>query len=200
MNHKTHIIKFFRKKNDENKGFSILCQKNQGGFTIIEIIASVSVLLFGVLGVYAFFFPSFNITYNVANKLTAIYLAQEGLEVARNIRDNNFMKSVNDPNVEWSDGLIECELGCQLDYKTKTLAEAPANQLKDFNPSEFLMAEPDTGNLYGYDSGINTKFQRKITVTRESGMDVLKVFVLVTWDYKGETHSFETGEYLYNWY
>lgn len=200
MNHKTRLVKFFGKKKDGNKGFSTLYQKNQGGFTIIEMIASVSILLFGILGVYAFFFPSLNITYNVANKLTAIYLAQEGLEVARNIRDNNFIKSVSDPNVEWSDGLIDCDLGCQMDYKTGTFAETSANQLRNFNPSEFLMVGPDIGNLYGYDPGSNTKFQRKITVTRGSGMDVLKVFVLVTWDYRGETQSFETGEYLYNWY
>lgn len=200
MNLKSHFSKFYKTGNGKNGVIFSPRQMRQEGFTIIEIIASVAILLFGILGVYAFFFPSLNTTYNVANKLTAIYLAQEGLEVARNIRDNNFIKSVDDPSVKWSDGLIDCELGCQLDYKTGTFVETLANQLKNFDPGEFLKVHPNNGNLYGYDPGNNTKFQRKITVTRESGMDVLKIFVLVTWDYRGETHSFETGEYLYNWY
>ncbi|KKP42240.1 MAG: hypothetical protein UR31_C0017G0019 [Parcubacteria group bacterium GW2011_GWA2_33_14] len=163
------------------------------GFTIIELIITIAILSFGILGAYSAFAPFFTLTYNVSYRLTAVYLAQEGLEIVRNLRDNNFINSNN-----WSDGLLECDLGCQLDYKTGTSVESFENQLKLYDPGEFLKINSD--NFYSYDLGDTTKFQRKITINQESGTDVLKVSVIVTWDYNGKPFSFESEGYLYNWY
>lgn len=176
-----------------NSRFLIKNGKASKGFTIIELMVAIVILSFGIMGAYGAFFPFINATYAISYKFTGAYLAQEGLEVVRNIRDANFIKSAT-----WSDGLLECSLGCQLDYKTGTSSETLSNKLKAYNPSEFLKI--NEAGLYGYDNGVNTKFKRKIIIDHQLGADVLKVSVIVTWDYNNKPFSFETVGYLYNWY
>ncbi len=163
------------------------------GFTIIEIIITLSILSFSIIGVYGIFAPIASSTYNISNRFTAVYLAQEGFEIIRNLRDYNFINSQN-----WSDELLACELGCQLDYKTGTTQENPENQLREYNAGEFLMINPD--GFYGYDTGgANTIFQRKVTITPQASTDVLRVLVEVTWTYNNKNYNFQTDGYLYNW-
>ena len=168
------------------------------GFTIIELMVAIVILSFGIMGAYGAFFPFVNATYAISQKFTAAYLAQEGLEITRNIRDNNFIARSRGRNIQWSDGLLDCQFGCQLDYKTGTPSETLSNKLKAYNPAEFLRINED--GLYGYDSGSVTKFQRKIIIDNQLGSDIVKVTVLVAWDYNNKPFSFETVGYLYNWY
>lgn len=174
------------------KNFRFSTNKANKGFTIIELMVAILVLSFGIMGAYGAFFPFINATYNASHKFTGAYLAQEGMEIVRNMRDTNVITSA-----EWSDGLLECSLGCQLDYKTGTSIETLSNRLKAYDPNEFLKINED--GLYGYDSGTATKFKRKITIDNQLGADVLKVTVAVTWDYNNKPFSFETIGYLYNW-
>ena len=176
--------------------FHVSCSipPREEGFTIIELIITIAILLFGIIGVYGAFFPAVSLAYNISNRLTAANLAQEGMEIVRNMRDNNFIAA---PAVNWSMGLLDCETGCQADYKTGTLLEGQANQLSIFDPNNFLKITAD--GLYGYDSGADTIFKRQITIHQES-TDVLKVTTLVTWDYNGQAFNFEVDGYLYNWY
>ena len=168
-------------------------RESGAGFTIIELMVAIVVLSFGIMGAYSAFLPFVNATYSISYKFTGAYLAQEGLEIVRNIRDTNFINSA-----KWSEGLLACQLGCQLDYKTGTLTETLSNRLKAYDPGEFLKINED--GLYGYDSGAPTKFKRKITIDPQLGADILKVSVVVTWDYNNKPFSFETIGYLYNWY
>jgi hypothetical protein len=118
-------------------------------------------------------------------------MAQEGIEIIRNIRDTNFITAQG-----WSSGLLSCETGCQGDYKTGTATQTPANQLSPYNTNTFLRLNTD--GFYGYDAGTNTKFKRKITINFISA-DTLKVDVTVFWDYSGKSFSFNANEYIYNW-
>lgn len=164
----------------------------QKGFTIIEIIITISFLSFAIIGIYSAFAPSLRLSRVVSAKFIGVYLAQEGLEVVRNLRDNNFLAQNS-----WSKGLLDCQLGCQLDYKTGTALENQANKLRAYDPSEFLKL--GSNNLYSYDAGQTTIYQRKVTITSESGTDTLKVAVKVTWSDAGIPYQFEAAGYLYNW-
>lgn len=159
------------------------------GFTLIEIIISISILSFGILLIYSAFSLVIISTYNISSRFTAAHLAQEGVEIAKNIRDNNFINNT----VPWSAGLLvsPCDSGCQADYKTY-------NQLIAYN-NAFLGLNND--GFYSYDTGSSpTTFKRKIIISPVSGTsDALNVTVLVTWSYRGQSFSFGTNEYLYNW-
>ena len=170
------------------------CQnlKNNKGFTMVELIIVIAILSFGIIGIYSFSYPASILTSSFSLRLTAAYLAQDGLEIINNIRDNNVLSGKN-----WSGGFNVCDTGCELDYKTGTSVEAAVNILKKYN-NNFLNINAD--GFYSYDTGSTTKFKRKVTITQPSAnTDILKVDVLVTWDYNGQSFSFNTIGYIYNY-
>lgn len=163
------------------------------GFTMIELMITIAVLSFGIIGAYSAFSSIVGIIGSISYRFTAAYLAQEALDVVRNLRDNNFIAKTT-----WSSGLTACNAGCQLDYKTGTAVQTSANQLKPYDDANFLKLNSD--GLYSYDAGLDTKFKRKVTITQPSGTDTLKVSSQVFWNYNGQPFNFEAVEYLYNWY
>ncbi len=60
------------------------------GFSLIEVIVAVGIVSFAFVGIMAIF--ASNIRVEIANRdrITASYLAQEGVEVIRQIRDNSW--------------------------------------------------------------------------------------------------------------
>lgn len=171
-------------------------QSAEKGFTMVELVISVAVLTFGIVGVYEIFWSLLLTTFNASNKLTAIYLAQEGLEIVRNIRDNNYR---GNPPSPWNDGLSECELGCELDYKTKTTEESAENELQTYiDPGRHLYINPD--KIYSYDTagGTSTIFRRKITISFPN-TDIMEAVSRVEWDYNGQSYNLEARKRLYNW-
>ncbi len=165
--------------------------KSGAGFTIIEIIAAIALLLFGILLLYNAFFAIIKATSNTSVRYTASYLGQEGLQIIRNIRDKNFIAKVT-----WSTGLTGAPCapptGCQADYTARG-----SSDLQSYN-SAFLAINSD--GLYGYGAGSASPFQRKITISPVAGTsDALKVDVLITWTYNAQPFSYDVYEYLYNW-
>lgn len=69
--------------------------KNKKGFTLMEVMVSFSIITLGLVG--AMSLASQNIQAEEINKNTIIAteLAQEGLELVRNKRDNNWLKEEN---------------------------------------------------------------------------------------------------------
>jgi len=86
--------------------------KMNKGFTILEAIAAIFVMTVGVLGAYAVVQQI--IVYNSisSSRLTAAYLAQEGIEIVRNIRDTNWLTV---PLVVWDNGISSREEIVALD-------------------------------------------------------------------------------------
>ncbi|MEA3344510.1 MAG: prepilin-type N-terminal cleavage/methylation domain-containing protein [Patescibacteria group bacterium] len=165
------------------------------GFTLIEVIAAILIILIGLLGVFS---ATQKIVSYIAfsnSKLTASYLAQEGLELVRNIRDNNWLSN-GVPAPAWDDGLNSCSAGCEIDYDDGNLVA--------YGAGTFLKIENGSG-LYGYDIGSPTKFKRKITIKAIdndvplNGNDILEITVLVEWSERGEYHSITARGNLYDW-
>jgi prepilin-type N-terminal cleavage/methylation domain-containing protein len=169
----------------------------QQGFTMAEMIIALSILSFGIVLVYGAFSSAVIVTNNIQSRFAAAYLAQEGLEIVRNLRDNNFIAKAQDSSVTWMDGLSggPCDVGCMVDYTTQTTA-----QLIPWDES-FLRIN-DQG-FYSYaEAGTPTIFKRKIIITPLLGLEnnAMNVSVTVYWDYNGKSFSFEANENLYNWY
>lgn len=158
------------------------------GFTIIELMITIAVLSFGVIGIYSAFYAVVAKTSTASNRLAAAYLAQEGLEIVRNIRDNNVVAARANARVGWAQGLLACETGCQTDYISGTLTA--------YDPTETLHV--DQQGLYSYGQGQPTDLRRKITI-HSVAADILEVTVQVFFDDQGKQSSFSTQAYLYNY-
>jgi prepilin-type N-terminal cleavage/methylation domain-containing protein len=161
---------------------------NNKGFTFMEVIVAVFIISVGVVGVIKVM-PSIISDSSVNNaRLTAAYLAQEGIEIVRNIRDSNLLEGA-----AWDEGLNPaCNAGCIVDYIN------PSQQ----DPSLVLYSgqylQITAGGFYGY-SGTLTKFQRKITIVQEDA-NTLKITVDINWQERNKNYSFTAQEKLYNWY
>lgn len=158
------------------------------GFTLIEVMIATMVLTIGVLGTYALVTRVISATSLSVSQLTASYLAQEGLELARNARDTNFLRMRQGEEIEWTDGLLGCSAGCEVDYN-----DAAFSSYQD----RFLKA---TGSFYAYDSGQDTRFKREITITQPSA-STLEILVEVMWQDRGAiSRQVQAVDKLYNWF
>lgn len=92
------------------------------GFTIIESLVAVAILLLALTGPMALAERSLASAEVARQELTVLYLAQEGMEFVRSVRDSNFLqhkgdKDKQDEKDKWLAGLGECllESGCGVD-------------------------------------------------------------------------------------
>lgn len=164
------------------------------GFTLVETLLAIFVVTVGIGGVSAFLQNTLFSAATLDNQLVAPYLAQEGMEIVRNIRDTNYVRIKGMLGGGWTNGgLADCSAGCEADYDDLMLTQI-AGSLR------FLGVVTDAaGTRYEYGGGgTPTKFQRKITIT-PNGPNELNVRVEVFWQEKGNTRSFALETELYNW-
>jgi type II secretory pathway pseudopilin PulG len=184
------------------------------GFTMIEIVISIFILSFTVVGIFNAFSIMTILTSDSADRLTATYLAQEGMEIVRNIRDTNWLKMdfycesnpdcATNNDFSWVDYLtagspnysLNCTNGCEADYTSPSLLSQNGRYLC-INSNGFYYyndACPDTSQ---------TKFMRKIIIAPIADIDgnsdhIIKVTVQVSWNKKatilsGSLQAFENG-------
>jgi len=147
------------------------------GFTLIEIMIAVFIMTFGIVSIYSLIVSVIQMTTNSAERFIAGQLSREGIELVRNRRDQNWMQEA-----EFSLGLFSCSSGCE----------------RDFNDVDFInygdrFLKINTNGFYNYDSGENTIFKRRVTITPQ--IDYLEVKVEVLW----KDSSFVVRENIYDW-
>ena len=159
----------------------------QRGFTLIEVLVAIFIITVGAGGALALIQKTLSFTSNAALQLEASYLAQEGMEIVRNIRDTNFVKIHK--GVEgsiWTNGLEGCEAGCQADYTQDSLIAYEDTLLQL------------TNGIYSYTVSTDSLFKRKITITMQ-GSDMMEAVVEVMWEERGRSHVVSAATELYNW-
>jgi len=187
----------------KNKKISFL--KFQNSFTLLEMIISIFILTVGIVGVSALVTYTISLATFSSQSLIAAYLAQEGIEIVRNIRDTNWIEEQT-----WDNDLLCCisvPCDCEADYTAQTLT--------DTYTGRFLYIDIDdidgdgVTNVYRYINNpgfndIQTKFKRKITISQPATAECpinecFNVSVVVEWEQKGKTHQIQTQEDLFNW-
>ncbi|MCX6723588.1 MAG: type II secretion system protein [Candidatus Staskawiczbacteria bacterium] len=189
-------------------------KKTRRGFTLIELVISVFILSIAIVGIFSAFSTMTILTADNSDRLTATYLAQEGIETLRNIRDTNWLKSVSNQSFTWTTGIDQCITpnGCEIDYTTGTGISGA--WVASPWASRYLYT--NSSGLYNYTSTSDptkkTKFKRQIKATCLPAGDctadhVMKVTAQVYWDVKpnilnssGTPGSIIVTEYFYNWF
>lgn len=190
--------------------------KKERGFTLLEVITAIFILTVGAGASFSLIQQTLLASSLIEFKLIASYLAQEGIEVVRNIRDTNWLQEQRNTepakSSPWNDGLCDLPPLCewQADYTTITFTDtdfencADANHYNchDYGSGSFLYIDGNTG-FYRYiatpgPNDTQTIFKRKISIT--PGVDRIKVLVEVEWEERGQSHSFKALEHITNWY
>lgn len=159
------------------------------GFTLIETLFAVLLFTTSLVALMAVAGRGIASNTTAREDLAARYLALEGLEVVRNIRDTNYLSVSN----AWDLGLTGCGGGCDIDYLPEPVLDAGL----DSTP---LFVDIESG-VYGHDPALGTitPFYRSITIDDNSGPDELKVISQVTWQSKSVQRSVEYVDYLKKW-
>jgi len=163
------------------------------GFTLMEAIVAIFVVTVGIVGVLSLVTQTISSATISKDKLIAAYLAQEGIEIVRNIRDTNWVGGA----ASWDTG-ISYTSDYRLDYQSSGFPDTNCN----LSVNNYLKYD---GNYYNCSTGNETKFKRKIIISQPAtpdcpAGDCLNVSILVQWEEKGTIHSVAAQENLYNWH
>lgn len=78
--------------------------RSEGGFTLIEALVALSIIALAVIGPLSLAATSLSAAQVARDQLTAYYLAQEGIEIVRNVRDTDRLNGAT----QWTDGWFNC--------------------------------------------------------------------------------------------
>lgn len=133
------------------------------GFTLIETLIAVSILMTAIVGPLVFTARSLSGSSYVRDQIAAYYLAQEALDVVRSVRDNNSLVSEN-----W-DTMIkaQCNEGCTVDAFS---LDQRLEECSPTNPTSCVVLRTDSDGLRFYhqgskSGGTDSIFRRYVTYT-----------------------------------
>jgi Tfp pilus assembly protein PilV len=162
-------------------------KKIKRGFSFLEVIISVFVLSTGIIGVFAVINSSMIYSLNASNQQIAVMLAQEGIELTRNIRDNNWAKRKFEMEESGSSSISSFDNfpsgdsnNCRIDKNSIDM-----NNSKCSNGVNHKKLSLDGNNFYIHGGSPFTKFSRKIEVDFDDSEDTVIITSVVIWNRNG---------------
>ena len=185
-------------------------QQNNKAFTLVETLVAISIFTVSILGLMSVLTSGISSTNYAKQKIIASYLAQEGIEYIRNIRDdymlygnnwNNFRTKINECGNHGTNDKT-CYFDDQsLDFSdpsmpmTKILIDSCPN---DLCPT--LLYDSNTGKYNYSSSGVNSGFIRSIQARYPRGPDdEIKIISIVSWNQGSGSYNVTFSETLFNW-
>lgn len=174
-------------------------KNNKSGFSIIEVVIALGIITVGMFGMLLLFVQNMQVRNYTKNKLVASMLAQEGIELVRNIRDQNWIDSaVNSWNYGAGAGTAS-DIIQDGDYRVDYI-----NGISDVDGiSNGLLYK--NGGFYDHNNaGAATIFSRLIEV-EENDIDgdltneSLKLKSTVQWVQNGKTYDYVIDSMIFNW-
>jgi len=204
------MIEFlFKQKNKINKGRKILSEAK--GFTLVETLVAVAIFTVSITALMATLASGISNTTYAKEKITATYLAQEGIEYMRNMRDDYVLYPANGGWNSFVAKIYPCTVtSCY--FKDQDLG---LSQMKDItidkcvgtNTCHLYYVSSGAGEgKYTYDSSdvgtvsVDSGFIRTITVNPSlNGGQEMKVTSTVSWKQGSGNYYVSLSENLFNW-
>lgn len=175
--------------------------KKSSGFTLLETMVAIAILLIAVVGPISIIGGSLHNIYFARDQVIAVNLAQEGIEVIRQVRDTNMLKNNN-----WDKGfeLSQCGAGnkeCIVDASMDSLVISPCGG-SSCSPTDSLVYQ-DSNGLYRQTlspAGMTaTNFSRKVTAQAIVNNVEYKITSTVTWSTGNTLGSVAASESIFKW-
>jgi type II secretory pathway pseudopilin PulG len=148
--------------------------KNKMGFTVLESIVAIAILSLSISGAFSSVQQSFSQSIIARDEVKAFYLAQEAIEIIRNMRDTNQLINIKVGGNSWLDNITTACPFTTAGTKNTCSVDATNFQITnvncggnghDWGSCPVLKQDPSTF-LYGYTAGNNTIFKREIQIER----------------------------------
>ena len=175
------------------------------GFTFIETMVAISLLMTSVATTVTVIRTDILVSSITKNAVMSRFLAQEGVEYTRHVRDSHLVEfNKTGIAVDWLGGLEACSNGtpCTIDIADPTfvnITSCPSGGCP-------VLKYNETENRYGYDSGAgweDTVFVREIDIVDPSGgiMDTEAIVTArVVWNERdGSNREVIYQQNLFNW-
>lgn len=168
---------------------SLTTTSRHAGFTLLETLFAILIFSAALISLMAISSKGISATNQVKNETTAFYLAQEGLEVVRNVRDSNFNAS---GGVLWNTLINQCEgTSCEVVYNGLVPSISTCQQCEVFQ---------NAAGYYVNGTGTPTGFFREITLTPQgTTQDEYLVTSKVRWQAKNIERKVELQTLLKKW-
>ncbi len=163
-------------------------KKREKGMTFLELMVAIFILIVGISGTVGLISRTIASASMAASQLKAAYLAKEGIEVVRNIRDSSWVRDAG-----WLENLPNC-LCCEAAFNHNSNTAMTA--CPGGTPRRLIFFN----GFYGYTTGTGAResvFSRRIRTERIG--DFLRVEVTVSWTERGAIRNVTVVENLYDW-
>jgi Tfp pilus assembly protein PilV len=129
------------------------------GQVLNEALIAMGIVTVGILGMVGFLSKAISEGRYIADQTTAVNLAAEGVEIAKNILDGNAVAG----GVAWNNGL-ETEGFYEVDYTSQSLGGV-VSASENENVLRFLRkAQAGNAEFYKYNEGGETGFKRSVEI------------------------------------
>lgn len=170
---------------------------NQAGFTLIETLVAIAVLIVSLIGPMALVQRSLNSAAYTREQITAFFLGQDAMELLTNIRDNDTKNGTSG----FTYARTNCggANGCIMDT-TVAPAPVPANAISPCASSCPPMRKDSTGSFYGYNNSWDvSEYTRVVRVSQPNGNpDENLIEVILTWEVPSGSRSMTVSRIMYD--
>ncbi len=180
----------------------MMTKNTQSGFTILETLLALSILIVALTAAFSAAQSGLSSSMASRDQVLAFHFAQEGVEVIRNMRDENGLRDIH-----WLTGISNnvndpCYFGnfCAVDSPAKTSVRC-GNEHDDCSVLRQDTSQSSiTYGMYGIanSSWMATPFKRSIVIEALNPSEIA-ITVRITWTRGTATRSFAVRENLLNW-
>lgn len=184
---------------------------NKKGFTLIELIISITVLIIGISAIFTL--TMFSIQLNKENmvKIQALELAREGMEAMRNIRDSNWINNYpyNGGDPLWGESFSEQKEIIVSPIFDETVSSAPwkiTTIVKD-DIQQSRLYENTLGAVKVYSHDFISQEQSKASpfyryisiIPEDEDHNITRIVCTVFWYENSKEKQVSLHEILTNW-
>ncbi len=176
--------------NKIKKNLSAFTAKPTKGFTLVETLVAISILMLAVTGPLYFSSESLKAATYSRDQITAFYLAQDAFEQIRKIRDDNLSGSGS-----WNDGLTQCGSGCRVNTNSNFY------NVDSTITDDYLYINSNGVYSQNPSGGTKTAFERVVKIEPNDGTGwgdatEMKITVIISWKSGTISRNFTAYEFL----
>ena len=179
------------------------------GFTLIEVLVALFILSLSIVAMMSVLASGISNTAYAKNKMIATYLAQEGVEYFRNMRDTNMLYyDSQSASNGWNNfvtnntkGANQCTNNKVCNFDASVLNTITNCNAPTCTALNFISSSVGGGGYSNTGGGTATIFARKVTAIPvvDSNNEQITISSTVEWTQKSTKYSVTFSEVLFNW-